>query len=198
MPASADTQAELTAIDELEAALNAGKDQAFIKGSKFRSYSRRQSRPQRPSDPSGPQPPPAQLRDRTLRRRGGRGETAVAARSSRVRRENAENRRIKSKSKTKIMKMSKSKSRIKMRTGHASWPPKPGSVMDPAPLGREQQNHATGRGLSAPISSIFSTAQNEAPSEPAVAFGSPGGRPPGLVQRHLDRRSLRNTHQVAT
>jgi Ca-activated chloride channel homolog len=53
VPGSADTQAEMEAISALEAALDAGHNQAFIKGSKFRSYNRKHSRPQPPPAPPG-------------------------------------------------------------------------------------------------------------------------------------------------
>jgi Ca-activated chloride channel homolog len=43
VPASPDTEAEIAALDDLEAALDAGHNQAFIKGSKFRSYQRQKT-----------------------------------------------------------------------------------------------------------------------------------------------------------
>lgn len=51
-PQTTETAEEMAAIAELEAALDAGDQQKFIKGSKFRSYSRKTSR-------SGPPRPPA-------------------------------------------------------------------------------------------------------------------------------------------
>ena len=56
VPASSDTQTELTALDDLEAALQAGSQESFIKGSKFRAYRRSHSRPQSPPKPPGGPP----------------------------------------------------------------------------------------------------------------------------------------------
>jgi Ca-activated chloride channel family protein len=57
VPQTADTDAEMSALSELERALEAGHNQAFVKGSKFRAYSRRQSGWPPPKKPSGPEPP---------------------------------------------------------------------------------------------------------------------------------------------
>jgi hypothetical protein len=46
----------MVALDELEAALNAGHNQAFVKGAKYRAYSRKQSRSPIPPKPPGSQP----------------------------------------------------------------------------------------------------------------------------------------------
>ena len=51
VPSSAETQLELEALSHLENALDSGQHQQFIKGSKFRAYSRRQSRPSKPNEP---------------------------------------------------------------------------------------------------------------------------------------------------
>ena len=61
VPASSDTQTELTALDDLEAALQAGSEESFIKGSKFRAYRRSHSRPQSPPKPPGGPPRPRTL-----------------------------------------------------------------------------------------------------------------------------------------
>ncbi len=53
VPRSAEITAEMTATSELEIALDAGKYQAFVKGSKYRAYSREQSRSARPPKPPG-------------------------------------------------------------------------------------------------------------------------------------------------
>ena len=58
VPGSSDTQTELTALDDLEAALQSGSQESFIKGSKFRAYRRSHSRPQSPPKPPGGPPPP--------------------------------------------------------------------------------------------------------------------------------------------
>ena len=52
VPASADTEAEMAALNELEVALETGDHQKFVKGSKFRSYNRRTG-----SSPTLPKPP---------------------------------------------------------------------------------------------------------------------------------------------
>jgi hypothetical protein len=57
MPTSPDIQAELVALDDLEAALNAGHNQAYVKGAKYRAYGRKQSRSPIPPKPPGSQPP---------------------------------------------------------------------------------------------------------------------------------------------
>ena len=51
VPSSAETQLELEALSKLENVLDTGQHQHFIKGSKFRAYSRRQSRPSKPNEP---------------------------------------------------------------------------------------------------------------------------------------------------
>ena len=51
VPSSAETQLELAALSDLETALESGQHQHFIKSSKFRAYSRRQSRPSKPNEP---------------------------------------------------------------------------------------------------------------------------------------------------
>lgn len=56
LPPSPEVMAEMAAIDELEMALDAGKNQAFVKGSKYRAYSRRQGRSPRPPIPPGTPP----------------------------------------------------------------------------------------------------------------------------------------------
>jgi Ca-activated chloride channel family protein len=57
VPASPDILAEMAATDELEGALDSGKNQAFIKAAKYRAYSRKQSRSPTPPKPPGTQPP---------------------------------------------------------------------------------------------------------------------------------------------
>jgi Ca-activated chloride channel homolog len=57
LPPSPDVQAEMAALDELEAVLNAGHNQAFVKGAKYRAYGRKQSRLPIPPKPPGSQPP---------------------------------------------------------------------------------------------------------------------------------------------
>ena len=49
--------AEMVALDGLEAALNDGKNQAFVKGAKYRSYSRKQTQSPIVPKPPGNQPP---------------------------------------------------------------------------------------------------------------------------------------------
>ena len=56
VPTSADIQAEMAALDDLEGALEAGQNLAFIKAAKFRSYGRKQSRSPEPSRPPGTPP----------------------------------------------------------------------------------------------------------------------------------------------
>jgi len=56
VPASPDVLAEMAAVNELERALETGHDQAFVKGSKYRAYSRRQAW-QPPTNPPGTEPP---------------------------------------------------------------------------------------------------------------------------------------------
>ena len=58
VPSSPETEAELTALNEMEAALNAGQNLAFIKASKFRSYNRREAQSLLPIKPPEPPPPP--------------------------------------------------------------------------------------------------------------------------------------------
>jgi Ca-activated chloride channel family protein len=58
VPSSVETQAELAALSDLETALGSGHHQAFIKGSKFRSYIQRQMRRQTPPKPPAAEPPP--------------------------------------------------------------------------------------------------------------------------------------------
>jgi len=57
VPASPEVLAELAALNELEGALDAGKNQAFVKGAKYRAYGRKQSQVT-PPNPPGTQPPP--------------------------------------------------------------------------------------------------------------------------------------------
>jgi Ca-activated chloride channel family protein len=56
VPTSADIQAEMAALDDLEGALEAGHDQAFVKYAKYRSHSRKQSRSPGPPRPPGTPP----------------------------------------------------------------------------------------------------------------------------------------------
>jgi Ca-activated chloride channel homolog len=53
VPCSLAMQAEMTATDELVLALDAGKHQAFVKGSKYRSHSRQYTHSPRPPKPPG-------------------------------------------------------------------------------------------------------------------------------------------------
>jgi Ca-activated chloride channel family protein len=57
VPPSPEVVAELAALDALEGALGAGHNQAFVKGAKFRAYSRKQPRSPGPANPPGFQPP---------------------------------------------------------------------------------------------------------------------------------------------
>jgi len=57
VPSSSETTAEMAALDELQAALDTGQHQAFIKGSKFRAYSRQHNRSQPPPKPPSGQAP---------------------------------------------------------------------------------------------------------------------------------------------
>jgi Ca-activated chloride channel family protein len=56
VPTSAAVQAEMAALDDLELALDAGKDQAFVKYAKYRAYGRKQSRSPMPPRPPGAPP----------------------------------------------------------------------------------------------------------------------------------------------
>jgi Ca-activated chloride channel homolog len=57
VPTSADTQAEIAALTALEDALDSGHNQAFIKGSKSRSYNLQQNQSSRSRKPPGTKPP---------------------------------------------------------------------------------------------------------------------------------------------
>ena len=56
VPSSPEIKAEMAALDDLEVALEAGKDQAFVKYAKYRSYGRKQSRSPRTPRPPGTSP----------------------------------------------------------------------------------------------------------------------------------------------
>jgi Ca-activated chloride channel family protein len=56
LPPSPELQAEMAALDDLEVALEAGQNLAFIKAAKFRSYGRKQSRSPGPPRPPGAPP----------------------------------------------------------------------------------------------------------------------------------------------
>jgi Ca-activated chloride channel family protein len=56
VPASPDVLAELAALDALQGALDAGHQQAFVKGAKYRAYSRKQAWVT-PPKPPGTEPP---------------------------------------------------------------------------------------------------------------------------------------------
>ncbi len=57
VPQSAEIQAEVRALDELEAALDSGRNQAFVKSAKHRSYRLSHSQPQVGEKPPGDQGP---------------------------------------------------------------------------------------------------------------------------------------------
>jgi Ca-activated chloride channel family protein len=53
VPGSAEVQCEMAALDALEGVLDANQRQAFIKGSKYRSHRRQQTRSPEPPKPPG-------------------------------------------------------------------------------------------------------------------------------------------------